>query len=63
MQREARIPRIDWPAKVEALGFLFHSMDGIYWDERAAYRFTAAEIDTLEAATAELHGRCVEAVR
>ena len=62
MQREARIPRVDWPEKVEALGFLFHSIDGVYWDERAAYRFSAAEIDTLEAATAELHARCIEAV-
>ena len=61
MQREARVPRIDWPQKVEALGFLFHSMDGVYWDERAAYRFTSGEIDTLEAATAELHARCLEA--
>jgi glutathionylspermidine synthase len=62
MQREARIPRVDWPQKVEALGFFFHSVDGVYWDERAAYRFSAGEIDTLEAATAELHARCIEAV-
>ena len=62
MQREARIPRVDWPQKVEALGFLYHSIDGVYWDERAAYRFSAGEIDTLEAATAELHARCIEAV-
>jgi glutathionylspermidine synthase len=62
MQREARIPRVDWPQKVEALGFLFHSIDGVYWDERAAYRFSAGEIDTLEAATAELQRLCIEAV-
>ncbi len=59
MQREERIPRTDWPARVEELGFYFHSIDGgVYWDERACYRFTAAEIDTLEAATAELQERC-----
>ncbi len=63
MRREARVPRVDWPQKVEALGFLFHSMDGVYWDERAAYHFTAGEIDALEAATAELHERCLEAVQ
>ena len=57
------MPRIDWPQKVEALGFHFHSMDGVYWDERAAYRFTADEVDTLEAATGELHARCLEAVQ
>jgi glutathionylspermidine synthase len=62
MQRESRVPRVDWPAKVEELGFYFHSMDGVYWDERACYHFTAGEIDTLEAATTELHKRALEAV-
>jgi glutathionylspermidine synthase len=62
MQRENRVPRIDWPQKVEELGFYFHSIDGVYWDERACYRFTAAEVDTLEAATAELQARALEAV-
>ena len=37
-------------------------LGGVYWDERACYRFTADEIDVLEAATAELHARCLEAV-
>jgi glutathionylspermidine synthase len=62
MQRESRTPRPGWQGKVEALGFHFHSIDGIYWDERACYRFTAGEIDTLELATAELQTRCIEAV-
>lgn len=62
MQREERTPREGWQQKVEELGFQFHSMDGIYWDERACYRFSAAEIETLEAATVELQGRCIEAV-
>lgn len=62
MKREARIPRVDWPAKVEALGFDFHTIEGeVYWDERACYRFAADEVDRLEAATAELHERCIEA--
>ncbi len=63
MRREERVPRVDWPAKVEALGFDFHTIDGAtYWDERACYRFTAAEIDKLEAATGELQARCIDAV-
>jgi glutathionylspermidine synthase len=63
MQREPVIPRADWPQKVEALGFTFHTIAGeVYWDERACYRFSADEIDTLEAATAELHARTMEAV-
>jgi glutathionylspermidine synthase len=61
MQREKLSPRADWPRKVEELGFHFHSIDGVYWDERACYRFSAAEIDTLEAATGELQTRCIEA--
>jgi glutathionylspermidine synthase len=63
MKREERVPRVDWPAKVEEKGFFFHTFDGeVYWDERACYRFTAAEIDKLEAATAELQERCIDAV-
>ena len=56
------MPRPAWPQEAESLGFTFHSMGGVYWDERACYRFAAEEIDVLEAATAELHARCLEAV-
>ena len=62
MDREERTPRPDWERKVEELGFHFHTIDGVYWDERACYRFTAAEIDKLELATGELQSRCIEAV-
>lgn len=62
MKRERITPRPGWERKVEELGFLYHSMDGVYWDERACYRLTPDEVDTLEAATAELHQRCLEAV-
>jgi glutathionylspermidine synthase len=62
MKREERVPRVDWQRKAEELGFHFHSIDGVYWDERACYRFSAAEIDKLELATAELQTRSIEAV-
>jgi glutathionylspermidine synthase len=62
MKRIPLEPRADWQAKVEALGFVFHSLDGPYWNEAACYSFTAAEIDTLEAATNELFRLCLEAV-
>ena len=62
MRREARTPRPGWQEKAEEVGFHFHSMDGVYWDEGACYRFSAAEVDTLEAATGELHARALEAV-
>lgn len=56
MRRIGLAPRPDWRAHVEAtLGFGFHTIGGApYWDETACYGFTAAEIDALEAATAEL---------
>ena len=62
MKRENLIPRPDWPQKMEELGFSFHSIDGIYWDERACYAFNAEQIDELEAATGELHQMCLETV-
>ena len=62
MKRERITPRAGWEQKVEELGFLYHSMDGVYWDESVCYRFTSGQVDTLEAATAELHERCLEAV-
>jgi glutathionylspermidine synthase len=62
MKRESMIPRPDWPQKMEEVGFTFHSIDGVYWDERACYAFTAQEVDELEAATAELHQMCLDTV-
>ena len=37
-------------------------MDGTYWDESHCYRFTADEIDELEAATRALHQLSLAAV-
>ncbi|HTQ00457.1 MAG TPA: glutathionylspermidine synthase family protein [Casimicrobiaceae bacterium] len=62
MIREDVTPRPNWRADCEEIGFTYHSMDGTYWDETRCYRFTADEIDTLEAAAAELHARCLDAV-
>ncbi|MCX7354925.1 MAG: glutathionylspermidine synthase family protein [Alphaproteobacteria bacterium] len=56
MERLPATPRPDWREHVERdLGFVFHTIDGAsYWDETAFYRFTSAEIDGIEAATAEI---------
>jgi glutathionylspermidine synthase len=56
MQRVPVTPRADWRAHVERdLGFSFHTIEGApYWDETVCYRFTAAEIDEIEAATGDL---------
>ena len=63
MERLKIDPRPDWRAKVEKLGLLFHTGEQPYWDESVCYRFTAAEIDVLEAATNELQRLCLEAVQ
>ena len=63
MERFAIDPRPDWKEKVEKLGFLFHTADALYWDESVCYRFSAAEIDAIEAATNELQRICLEAVQ
>ena len=62
MIRESRTPRPNWREDCEAVGFSFHSMDGVYWDESHCYRFTADEIDELEAATRDLHQISLAAV-
>ena len=62
MRRESVTPRPDWREQCENIGFSFHSMDGVYWDERWCYRLTAAQVDELEAATQELHAMCLTAV-
>ncbi len=62
MERMRITPRAGWQAKLESVGFHFHSLDGSYWDESACYRFSADEIDVLEAATAELHAMSLAAV-
>jgi glutathionylspermidine synthase len=61
VEREEIGIRPDWQLRVEEQGFHFHTLDGVYWDERACYRFTASEIDALEHATGELQSRCIEA--
>ncbi len=63
MERLAIDPRPDWKEKVEKLGFRFHTAESLYWDESICYKFTAAEIDALEAATNELQRICLEAVQ
>jgi glutathionylspermidine synthase len=56
MRRLTATPRDNWQARVEKIGLTFHTLaDGSpYWDESAYWQFSAAEIDRLEAATAEI---------
>lgn len=67
MNRIPFTPRNNWQLKVEQHGLTFHSPAAMapqpYWDESAAYQFTAAEIDTLEAAGNELQTMCLAAAQ
>ncbi len=63
MRRVASTPRAGWQQRLESQGFAFHTIDGEpYWREDVCYVFDEAQIDTLEAATHELHALCLEAV-
>jgi glutathionylspermidine synthase len=67
MLRVTTPPRAGWQRKVEELGLVWHDGDGAggrpYWDEAAHYRFTAEQVDELEAATNELHRLALGAVQ
>jgi glutathionylspermidine synthase len=56
MRRLIWNPRNDWQNRVSRVGLTFHTLaDGTpYWDESAYWEFSSAEIDRLEAATAEV---------
>jgi glutathionylspermidine synthase len=56
LRRHVIAPRSDWQSRVERTGLTYHTLaDGSpYWDESAYWEFTSAEIDRLEAATAEI---------
>lgn len=63
MLRETIKDRPDWEQTVVNQGLLYYLTDGErYWGEGSCYRFTAAQIDEIEAATQELHGMCLDAV-
>jgi glutathionylspermidine synthase len=65
VRRLACDERDDWQATAAASGFDFHTNDGVrYWDERAFYAFTLAEIeDQIEAPTGEIEAMCLELCR
>ncbi|MDP4271737.1 MAG: glutathionylspermidine synthase family protein [Bacteroidota bacterium] len=55
--------RDDWKKKVEEIGFGFHSIGDVYWDETAYYSFNMSQVEVLEQATQELFDRCLDAVQ
>lgn len=63
MKRNTTIPRNQWQAAVEKLGFGFHTSDVPYWDESVYYTFQMSEVLQLEKATAILWDLCLGAVQ
>lgn len=62
MKRHTVEPRRNWEQIVASQGLTYHSVEGQpYWDESVYWEFSAAEIDRLETATAELQGMCLAA--
>jgi glutathionylspermidine synthase len=62
MERITSAFRKNWEHKLENLGFGYHSLEGLYWDESHYYQFSSEEINKIENATAELWQMCLEAV-
>lgn len=64
MQRIRTAERPGWDARAEQLGFTWRHLDGArYWDERAYYAFSLAEIeDGIEAPARALHALCLDLV-
>lgn len=62
--RRNQIPaRENWGAKVEQLGFSYHTLDGVtYWDESIYYEFNRSQADKIEQSTNELYQLCLKAV-
>ncbi len=56
-------PRKNWQEEVEKLGFTFHTLDTLYWDESKAYQISTSEVLEIEKATAELHSMSLEAIQ
>lgn len=64
MRRVGIVERGDWQAQAAECGFRFHTIDGArYWDERAYYAFSMAQIEhDLEDPSTELHRMAVDLV-
>ena len=63
LRRHSIAPRTDWPERAALLGFDYANVqDGSYWDETACWELTSAEVDMLDATTAELERMCLLAV-
>lgn len=63
MKRNLIKPRENWIEQVESIGFKYHSLDSIYWDESIYYSFDIKQIDDIERATNTLFNMYIDAVQ
>lgn len=63
MERIKTDIREDLEKKLEEIGFGYHYIDGVYWDESAYYKLSMEEVNRIEEATLTLWDMCLEAVQ
>lgn len=61
MKRIETTARPDFGKRLESQGLSFHSWDN-YWNEKAYYEFTLAQVEEIETATNDLHQMCLRAI-
>lgn len=64
MLRKQIQERENYEEKLEAIGFNFHTPDGVkYWNESAYLQLTTNEIDLIDDVTLDLHQMCLQGVQ
>jgi glutathionylspermidine synthase len=63
MERVSITPRIGWEAKVEGIGFSWHTPNGEpYWDESGYWKLSDTDVDTISAAVKDGYAMLIEAI-
>lgn len=63
MIRNKITPRHNWVQCVESIGFNYHSLGSLYWDESTYYSFTMKQIDDIEKATNDVYEMYISAIQ
>jgi glutathionylspermidine synthase len=61
MKRAALTNSLD-STRLEREGFIFHNLDGQYWNNKAYYIFSSQQCEVLKSAAEEVHQMCLAAV-
>ena len=63
MERISIAPRDGWQAKVEGIGFNWHTPNGqTYWDESAYWKFNATDVEHLRSTTLNLYEMMLDTI-